>query len=208
MRRLGVAGGVLGVTAALALAACGGGGGSSANAKVRAGATATTATTIINQQGGGSSGGGTTGASNPHGTATSTTHGTATSTKPATSTTRLNTIKPIPGRPAAPTFDVAETYANPTPPTETDITRHRVEGVCQGTPPMTGASVAWSTSNTDFVEINRGSTNYPANGSASVAVPCPDPNVTSFASVVVTAFGPGGEVSYDVGFSVDPNYRP
>ena len=85
-----------------------------------------------------------------------------------------------------------------------------MEGVCRGTPPMTGASVYWSAYNTDFVEINRGSTNYGPEGSQFVAVPCPDPHVTSFffVSVVLTAFGPGGEVSRDVGFFVDPNYRP
>ena len=168
MRRLGVAGGVLIVTAALALAACGGSGDSA----LKANATATTATTIINQQGGGGNGAATTGAPTPHGTATATStphgtsasnpHGTTTSTQAATTTTRLNTIKPLPGQPVAPYFSSPDyTYLTPNHP-KTDAYGQK-SGVCYGTPPARRMDLALGdVATTDFVEINRGSTNYPA----------------------------------------------
>ncbi len=198
------------LTAALALAACGG----SSDSSLKANATATTA---INQQGGGGgTGSGTTGARTPHGAATSTSesasnpHGTAASTQAATTTTRLNTIKPLPGRPAAPYFGSPDyTYAAPNHP-KTDA-YGRKSGVCGGTPPTTEATLAWSAYNTDFVEINRGSTNYGPEGvDYNFVVQCPDPHVTSLFVVFVdlTAFGPGGEVTREVSFPVDQNYLP
>jgi hypothetical protein len=215
VRRLGVAGGVLIVTAALALPACGG----SSDSSGKANTAVTTATTVINQQGGGGKGGGTggssggaatTGGGTPHGTTTSTPHGTTTSTRSVTTTTRLNTIKPLPGQPVAPSFSSSDdTYAAPNNP-KTDAYGQK-SGVCWGTPPHTVATLRWSAYYTDFVEINRGSTNYPANHvDFFFVVQCPDPQVTSLfiAFVDLTAFGPGGEVTREVGFRVDPNYLP
>ncbi len=154
----------------------------------------------------------------PHGAATSTPHGASasnpngatTSTQPATTTTRLNTIKPIPGQPVAPAFDIPYTYAEPDAPTVTDA-YGRVEGVCSGAPPKTELTVHWETYNTDFVELDRGSDNRPANGvDYHVVAQCSDPGLFSqpVAEVLLTAFGPGGEVSDTVEIYVDPNYRP
>jgi hypothetical protein len=213
VQRLGGAGGVLIVTAALALAACGGSGDSA----LKANATATTATTIINQLGGGGTGGGTTGAGTPHGTATSTPHGTSvsnphgttTSTLAATTTTRLNTIKPLPGRPVPPTFVLHYTGAYPQYGFDTQQPNGQIVGTCSGTPPGTEMDVHWETLNADFVEISRGSTNYPASGDVTnVEAECLMFFSTPIASVVLTAFGPGGEVSQEVTINVDPHLRP
>jgi hypothetical protein len=221
VRRLGVAGGVLIVTAALALAACGGSGDSSATAK-------TTATTVVGQQGrpgssgstGAASGGApTTGAGTAHGTTASTPqgtsasapHGATTSTQAATTTTRLNTIKPLPGRPPPPVFDYNLSSIESASP-ET-LPNGNQDGVCRGPGHFTTVIVSWTTYNTDYVQLNGDrSRNYPPIGDQEfMSVPC-DANhgVGSVprAYVHFILFGPGGEATADAAIFVDQKYQP
>ena len=216
MRRLGVAGGVLIVTAACGLAACGGSGDSSATAKA-------TASTIVSQQGragnSGSSGAPTTVAGTAHGTtastpkvtSASTPHGPTTSTQAATTTTRLITIKPLPGRPPPPTFDYNFSSISSASP-ET-LPNGNQDGVCRGPHHFTTVIVSWTTYNTDYVQLNGDrSKNYSADDhDVFLSVPC-DANhgVGSVprAWVHFILFGPGGETTAGASIFVDPNYRP
>ncbi len=202
-------------TAALALAGCGGSSDSAANANPRA----TTTTATAGRQGGaarrGTAGGTATSgtlnpraapASNPQGTTTSTRA--ATSTQAATTTTRLDTIKPLPGRPPAPVFDYNHSHISPASPVTVNGTSY---GVCRGTPPTTEVILSWQTYYTDFVEIDRGSTNYPAyETDLFLRVQCDanhgvgsDPR----AGVTFTLFGPGGEATASARIFVDRNYQ-
>ena len=221
MSRLGAVGGAFVVTAGLVLAACGGGSSSSA---AKAGAAATTENTVVGQQGSGdasTNGNGSTAGGNPAGaTATSGTHppqgtpvthpaGTTTTSPAATTTTRLNTITPIPGKPAPPAFNTHETGAYPEYGFDIQRPNGDTVGVCGGDPPRTEMDLHWQTYGADFVEINRGSTNYAASWTESnVPADCYLFFSQPIASVVLTAFGPGGETSLSVNIDVDKQARP
>jgi hypothetical protein len=214
--RLGVSSGVLILTAALTLAGCGGGGDSAAKAN------ATAATTVVGtQRGGGSTsaaGGAATGSTrSPQGTATSKPpgsavtgpQGTTPSTSAATPTTRLDTIKPIPGRSAPPFYDYnASTIASASPAT----VNGQLYGVCRGTPPTTEVILTWQTYYTDYVQINRVPTNYPPNDNdVFYRAPCetsPAVRGAPRANVTFTLFGPGGETTANASIFVEANYQP
>ncbi len=210
MRRLGAVGGVLIVTAALALSACGGGNDSAAKANATASTLATTG-----QQGGSSGGatGGTTAGHRPATTkpqaATTSPHG-ATTSSAATTTTMLNTIKPLPGRPPPPVFDYNLGRISSASPITVNGTQY---GVCRGPNHFTTVIVSWTTYNTDYVQLNGDhSTNYPADDTdVFMSVPCDanhgvgsDPR----AYVHFTLFGPGGEATAAADIFVDRNYQP
>jgi len=218
VQRSGVAGVVLVVGVALGVSACGGGDSSSAQRAPNAATASTTAgtrvgddqrtdgsTTHATGSGSGSSGRSTTGASTPHGTPTSTGHGTSTSTSSApTTAAATTTTPPIP----RPTIDQGESGANPDPPIEHNPQNGEEEAVCSGSPPTTHVATRWVTANADFVEINRGSRNYPPQGSDSdVSVLCPEPPDNAV-YVTFNAFGKGGEAEISYIVDIDPNYRP
>jgi hypothetical protein len=211
VRRVGVAGGVLIVTAALALAGCGGGGGTATSTPHGPATSTLPATTTSNPHG--------TATSTPHGTATSTLpattttnpHGTATSTLPATTTTRLNTIKPIPGRSAPPFYDYnSSTIYSASPVTGQNGVQY---GVCRGTPPTTEVILSWTTFYTDYVQLggDRGK-NYPANDYDFFdRIPCDadhGPLSSPRARITFTLFGPGGETTAEANIFVENNYQP
>ena len=217
MHRVGVAAGVLIVSAALGVSACGGGGSSSAQgartASARAGTPSTSTTGVSGAQhsnGATSNAAGTggrtgTGTSTPHGTPTSTPHSTTTSTPhaPTTSAPTTTTIA-IP----KPTIDQGATSANPDPPFEHNPQNGEEVAICSGTPPTTLIAARWLAYNADFVQIDRGSTNYPPQGSNSaIRLPCPEPADNAL-YVTFNAFGKGGEAEISYIVDIDPNYRP
>ena len=140
-------------------------------------------------------------------------HGTATATQAATTTTRLNTIKPIPGRSAPPFFD----YNSSTIYSASPVTLNGVQyGVCRffpGTPPTTEVILSWTTFYTDYVQLggDRGK-NYPANDDGVFdRIPCDadhGPLSSPRARVTFTLFGPGGETTAEASIFVENNYQP
>ena len=161
----------------------------------------------VGQQGGGSGGAATSGNGSPNGTTASSPQGAPTSTPhgtPTSPTTIRNTIKPIPGRAAPPFIDGRASSASP---------QTNGLGVCRGPNHYTTLLVSWSASHTDYVQLggDRGK-NYPsAESDQYIPVPCPAYHPTYFApsaTLTITAFGPGGEVSRTFSVLVDPNYQP
>lgn len=201
---LGVVGLGLIVAAGVAVAVSGGngsvnsGGGQPASSVPVGGSGAAGAS---GQANGGSGGGATSG------TTGSSTNGTTTSTNATTPTTIHNTIKPIPGRPAPPTFDNNHSSAYSASPEANGL------GVCRGPNHYTTMSISWETFNTDYVQLggDRG-TNYPPDEADHyISVQCDadhGPNTSPSATIFLTAFGPGGEVSQPFSIFVDSTYQP
>jgi hypothetical protein len=212
---LGIVSVVVVIVGVVAVAALGGGGsdnGSVTSARDQTAPTAAAgspgASGASGQPGGASGAGATPGAGTPHGTTASAPHGTTASTHATTPTTIHNTIKPIPGgpsHPAPPSFGVA-TVAPSCPGCET-FPSGSVVGVCYGNPPTVGIYLTWETSNADYVQVNRGGNTYPTSDADHFTAQCREPPDRND-SVQLIAFGPGGEVSKDLFFSVDPTYRP
>ena len=214
VRRIGALGGVLIVTAALALSACGGGNDSSAKANAAGSTIAPTGQP-------GSNSGGTTGDTTAGSTAhrpvttkpqttTTSPHSTTTTSAAAPTTTILNTIKPLPGRPAPPVFDYSGTYAVSASP----ITVNGIQyGVCRGPNHFTTVMVTWATVNTDYIQINGDHSNtVPAFGHEEFMQAKCDANHGPLANpravVQFVLFGPGGEKSTGLSVRVDRNYQP
>jgi hypothetical protein len=212
-----LAGAVAGAIVIAAVTAIALGGGTDSSSVNTSGAQSPSGTAVGAQPGavpggqsGGSSSGQSSGKTSASGSGAGTTSAHPGSSAPGstTPTTIHNTIKPLPGRPKAPYFDTG------TLATAGDLsspTSYNDVGICYGNPPHTYVAVQWYAYNTDYVQVNRGATEYPPQAAVShFSIPCPSDHsgYEAFASVVVTAFGPGGEVSDLLHVQVDRQYRP